>query len=699
MQMDQFSLGLWVNTDHIKTFSEISGFCDAQSVLEAITEREYDHLLLQVMMAKTDEEKSSILRTTTEYSHEKRHYYDLLFHTSSWFNWQLDEHRLNLLAGPLRHAIEACKKKTLAIPLSVYSSPMTCRKLGVETTSLLKEIGKSESQLKHLVQLDHMHANGFCFGSSAHLEALALQAQLAAGEEIFGQETNEAVFKSAYGGIGKIPAYTHIHRFMLHTNLGANALTEDNKAILDGSLLQALCIVSLNGRYPILSGPIDGDIVQELPSSRFVKLVSAIRKIPSGELWLREGKRIGFQPVEAFEFVDKIASEIFGFSTIENIENDIQNVQKRISADQDESSLGIVLNERNSLRIKLLEDFKNNPVDHLDPNRFFKNVEPRLCPVHISCSPKGTFEAVPSGVKVILQKDLSKSGHRVFENLSSEHSTVTWAFATPLRSPRQVRDPFLPGSFDSWVSVASHITPMVRFLRSGFAEGSMLGAADVFGLSKVEKTLGVKTVIHPMFSRPMNSFNGVDLAEIFGNAKFRCSFSDIELSTEHAVALTRWDFENLPDHWDLLVELFGRQALGPDKDDASSELARQVGLIRAETDWSTWLVCPDAMLVKDVDEFRGRMRATAQMFNLEQLSQRTDVLLAEIGLKQSNPLPKNLPDFDGDVEQMTDFVTAKLLTNSIDHPSDSGAESTVGKKSSLFRPKTPFLNMVKHLKR
>lgn len=496
--------------------------------------------------------------------HEKRHFLDSIL-----TNFGAIRTRLYFsLYGSHDYLLQGAKANgnVLWAPISVYADPVH-RFLKEIPTDWPGQLAESVRDMNEHFERDQ-HAESTSYGlaergGDSQLEAIAWICQLANSPILLDSNlAREALQDVRLFGEG-LARYRWIEH--LSQSLGlVPSQTSGNREVINVAFLTPLLYASLQSRSYGQYKSVPKSDHASLPSERLYRLAQQLDGMN-----LRDAH---FEPVEAWNVVNGLCSDIWGRTALEEMEEDYSREEGYSNAlleDGVTHEAGVCFAEYHALRGTLLSLLSDYPEAIIDPNVYAISVLPRLQPKVLLIDPSGMDKEVPDGLRVV---------HGCTYTSPAGND---WWWAALSDGWPQTPDGSICLSLGEWHRVASTLSPLAKLMLGGRKCHSMI-APEFHALEQRLAHVGIEVKYDPCFEYPQEDpCEQMDLAYVTaGVDEALCTLCGKVMSRPEGRVLQAWVFR----HNNVMVELMLRLLSNGEEIDATGKRGYW-------KDWSPWICC------------------------------------------------------------------------------------------------------------
>lgn len=602
LQLDPITLTLWSNQTLLAECADDSGLGHLVSLAY---DHRYDDIKDLISLLANQATKDTAIRICSEVWHEKRHFLDLVLTNYGSFRWRQGYQTYNNFQAIFNLRAEIGGDK-FAVPLSVYSSRLACRELGVQAHPMLERLGVSQRRIADLLQIDSQEiGNGVRVGGEAQLEALAYYYQLEAAADVFGPtETLAALKRLEYS---KRAEKTHNWALDLLGRAGLYGefpdaeqpdCAEKPEYVVEPSPFICLMYGALNGRYH----GIDDDW-KTLPAYRLGALIEHFKV-----------QKTKLADIESFDLawssVNSACKKVFGRTVLEEIEADIDAFElKRKQSGMKHEAMA---DEYVELRKNLFEVLCCSPEEVLFPTEYKMRLAPRLCPFLASATPDGLDGRPGDDFHAVLDIDFKEHFPTAVHDLMEKDALRYSTFASISRTwpPQLAPNPLGMKSVQNWLPMIEVGASIVRVLESGMRWPTMCGFEILQAKAIVERALGKRLVVERQSGPYFETVHSVDYGELVGSSTSVCDFTEKRYSLSDCEVISPWAFHESDAHREALMRHMSRvgEWMGLPPHVGNFWAARIIA-----KSWSPWVVHKDFGWDDDPGIFEKRLSLAASV--------------------------------------------------------------------------------------
>ncbi len=461
--------------------------------------------------------------------HEKRHYFDtcLTNYGARRFRdlWTLAANFAPLAAGVTDRG------EPLWLPVEIYGDPIQRAVRGIaEPSSNIVEIARRARKMKDLMtDLDAPFRKGtdqIHLGGEAQMEGLAQVSQLHSIEITFGIDGLVAASTRYVHHLPQRGPYRAIEA--VAGALGCVRTTPKGIIAANTGLAAALFTTALCGQFYGHGPTPSADVVS--PPRRLERMLEALG--PSAG-------RFDMKDDESAEIVDKLARRLWGRTALEEIEFDIDAMEKRVDLKTapwiSEGGLYDVMVDFIALRRRLLQAARQRGSASLLPRAFATEWRDRLRPWHLIAWPGG--RPTDDGRMILgVKPQIDDERKRLFP----ETVGLAWLHSNDRPGP------FAPQSDTAWLQMLTRHGPRALLMLNGRQHRRMVPIELERAVQEIRNNMEVR--FHPRFEWPEKRDQqtcvneAIALAEFSGRSSFTCDITGEEISPTDAAVLTPWEF-------------------------------------------------------------------------------------------------------------------------------------------------------------
>lgn len=520
--------------------------------------------------------------------HEKRHFLDFLL--SNYGALRIRQYFQ--LYGNLEVLFAEAKytPHPLWFPLDTFSDPIRRQVFGIgarwETAEIVAENMRG---LRNLVAADR-HAVGKAgqlaeVGGEAQFEALAWICQIAAAQELLGEEFSQ----SAQRDMARFSVSQWRYRWIEYFAAGLGILPHKKVGhvrMQDVSFVMPLLYASLQIRGFGQGKTVAKSQHSSLPSRRLYALAQHIKLNPRK-----------FQPAnveEGWDQVNALCRKIWGRTALSEMKHDFEREAEfldglqRSDAVSDEAK--ICFADYHHFRGVMIEALERFPSSVLDPVFFARNTLPRLQPYVIWCRADGIPGKVPKEFDMI---------HGFYDDPKKQVNGWWWA-ASPRHWPTHEPGVVALEHRNDWLGLASNTAPVVKLMMNGRAHRTMIGP-ELLSAEQRLRSEGFEVQFDPALAYPREDASGQMEAYYILRAceTAVCDTCKKTISKPEGRLLPPWLFRH-----NTLVADFTVEALTSGGDE-------EAGRRRFWRDWSPWVCCDSCFAaLMGVPSFQAAFEAT-----------------------------------------------------------------------------------------
>jgi hypothetical protein len=575
LQLDPSTFTLWANQTLL---AECADDAELGTLVSLAYDHRYDDIKKFISLTPRQIVKDTSIRICSEVWHEKRHFLDLVLTNYGSFRWRQTYQTFSNF-GSLVKISEELPGDRFGVPLSIYSSKLACKELGLESHPRLEQLGDAQLGLASNLSLDNTElVDGIRVGGDAQLEALAYYFQLETSASVFGyQETLDVLERLDYA---KRAEKTHNWAVDLFGRAGLYGdLPTSNKnqeTIVEPSPLICLLYGALNGRFHGLDVSREG--LKTLPNYRLGALIQ----------YFLENK-ILLSDIEAFDaawlHVNEACEKLFGRTILEEIESDMESFESKRRGMLYEN----IADEYVELRKELFQILSANPERILFPSEYRKYVLPRLSPFLASSMPDGIDGRPDDRFHVLTEIDFANHLPEALHGFVQDERIRFSTHATIAKEwpPKFNANPLGMRNLDSWLPMIDGGAAVVRTLQSGMSWSSMCGLEIIHAKGFIERALG-KSVIVERHARPkIEEFDPIEYSFLTGSKTSVCDFTENRFNLEDCTIISPWAFFESEPHSTLLTRHF--ESLG-EWLNLPPQIAHLTAIRTIVKSWSPWVV-------------------------------------------------------------------------------------------------------------
>jgi hypothetical protein len=566
-QLDPATLTLWINLDLLSEQPNRAGIA---TVVDA-TRANDDAALLESVEALPNAEKPRAIAIASSLWHEKRHFLDLILTNYGAFRFrQFFEIAANLPV--IYRVVTEDQKRRLGVPLDLYTDPVRCQRLGIDTNPELARIGAAVRSRKQIIAGDRSAVPSrygrLEVGGEAQLEALAYLHQSAKAQKLFGTQLASAALDSVPDADAHHAKYRWIWDVAVASNVVFFDQAAENLLLFDDALMVCVVYAALACRVWKQPQTRSEASSSYLPGERFASLLIALRE-----------QRLGPPQIlpfdESWTLINQTCTRLFGRSVIEETEADWSIAQQTYESLRGKilPALSDVVMELQAVRKRLIDQLKNDPQSVLRAADFQDRLLNRIRPRVVLCSPKGRID-LAEGFEQVFGYDHS----RAQPSLSSRVSRWTWA-ATEALGPMPHDSGAIVLREPAWMTFASELAPITKLVTDGRRHRSMLGPEIVHAEARLRTMANAEIIVDPLFGAPHESLDFPSFLFLLGSDEATCDLSSKKVTALSGVMFSKWLLLNNPELAELVIQFW---AAGYPNDSAAR--------LTFWKDWSPWVV-------------------------------------------------------------------------------------------------------------
>lgn len=591
-QLDPASLTLWINSDLVGEHRSLGPIAE---LMEAAI-RNDDAALVEIVESSEAKSRARMIALSGSIWHEKRHFLDLILTNYGAFRWR----QFFEVAANLPQLLTATKQDGLAklgLPVEIYDDPLRLRKLGLQGSDLLANLGRAVSARKQALSEDRRRTGSrfglLELGGEAQLEALAYLHQTAKSQQLFGaQQTREA--------IDEIPApdahfakYRSIMDMLIQFEIVPSLEVSEDVLVINDGVLQCVLYASLCCRVWKQKQVLREGVYSYLPGYRLSSILLALRD-------RRVKFELGTGVLTIWAKINEVCGEIFGRSVLEELDADFAMADARYRDVKKDivPALREVTDDLQSTRRKLIKVLNDDPERVLGTYAYQSRLLPLLDPKVVLCSPQGAYPFEDKSGNTVR---IFGYNHGNVAKFKKEIEGVTkWSWAIAINGYTPVDDSHYQLNSKYWMTYLSEVAPITKLVINGQKHKTMLGPEMVHAEARLQEQLAIPIVIDKAFQQNEYEIDPNLFRYLTFKNTFRCDILSVDVDISDSDIFTKWLFINDQEKGEALLGLWAQNM--------NSEILARLTFWK---NWAPWVVSKSISPLTPNINFAAKLRDLA----------------------------------------------------------------------------------------